>query len=373
MEQMPKVLIIDDEEVVLDSCTQILAAGNFNVTTAPDGEAGLELVEKFRPDIAFIDLKMPGISGTEVLARINEIDPTIVTVVITGYATINSAVEAMKLGAYDFLPKPFMPDEFRLITRRGLEKRRLMLETIALRKEKEMLRDNFAAIVAHELKAPVNAIKQNLYVLDAELSGSLNESQKNRLDRMMVRTDDLLKLIHSWLRVLSVDIGKVRENFKPLSIPDLISTATELVEPHAVRKDIKVIASLQELLSPIEGDEMSLIEALVNIIDNAIKYSYPSSKVSIGAKETGDRIEISISDTGVGIPKEELPRVLGGFYRSESTQAGEASHGLGLTISQRIIEAHNGRIAVDSQPGKSTTFIISLPALKMTEQAKSVI
>jgi len=367
MEQIPKVLIIDDEEVVLDSCTQILAAGNYNVTTAPNGETGLDLAEKFSPDIAFIDLKMPGISGTEVLERINELDPTIVTVVITGYATINSAVEAMKLGAYDFLPKPFTPDEFRLITRRGLERRKLMLETIALRKEKEMLRDNFAAIVAHELKAPVNAIKQNLYVLDMELAGTLNESQKNRLDRMMARTDDLLKLIHSWLRVLSVDIDKVRETFKSLAVPDLIATATELVEPHAVRKDIEVVTSFQEPLSQIEGDEMSLIEALVNIIDNAIKYSYPSSKVTIHTKETGEGIEISVSDTGVGISKEELPRVLGGFYWSESTQADEPSHGLGLTISQRIIEAHDGKIAVDSEPGKGTTFVISLPALKRLE------
>ena len=145
MEDKYKILIIDDEEVVLDSCTEILAGSNYGIATAPDGILGLRFVDEFQPDLVFVDLKMPGLSGLEVLEQIHAADPTIVTIVITGYATISSAVEAMKHGAYDFLPKPFTPDEFRLITRRGLEKRKLVLETIALRREKEMLRENFAA------------------------------------------------------------------------------------------------------------------------------------------------------------------------------------------------------------------------------------
>src|SRR4030066_852723 len=140
MESKSKILIIDDEEVVLDSCTQILKGGNHQIATAMGGDLGLKLIRDFQPDLVFIDLKMPGISGFEVLEKIHGLDPTIVTLVITGYATVDSAVEAMKNGAYDFLPKPFTPDEFRLITQRGLDKRRLVLETISLRREKEMLR-----------------------------------------------------------------------------------------------------------------------------------------------------------------------------------------------------------------------------------------
>ena len=152
MKNQSKIVIIDDEEVVLDSCTLILEGGDYSVTTASNGALGLKLVEENQPDLVFVDLKMPGIPGIEVLEKITESNPTIVSIVITGYATVTSAVEAMKKGAYDFLPKPFTPDEFRLITKRGLERRKLMLETIALRKEKEMLRENFAAIVSHELK-----------------------------------------------------------------------------------------------------------------------------------------------------------------------------------------------------------------------------
>ncbi|MEE9189044.1 MAG: response regulator [Anaerolineales bacterium] len=131
METQSKILIIDDEEIVLDSCTQILASGDFDLRTAENGSLGVSLIEESHPDLVFVDLKMPGISGFEVLEKIQEIDPTIVTIVITGFATIGSAVEAMQRGAFDFLPKPFTPDELRLITRRGLEKRKLVTETQA--------------------------------------------------------------------------------------------------------------------------------------------------------------------------------------------------------------------------------------------------
>ena len=123
----PRILIIDDEQVVLESCTEILADHPYEVATADNGAWGLELVEDFLPDLVFVDLKMPGISGMHVLDSITREHPTVVTVVITGYATVDSAIEAMKKGAYDFLPKPFTPDQFRVIASRSLEKRKLVL------------------------------------------------------------------------------------------------------------------------------------------------------------------------------------------------------------------------------------------------------
>ena len=115
MANQEKILIIDDEEIVRDSCIQILAKRNYKIATAENGAEGLELLEDFQPDLALVDLKMPGLSGYEVLGQIHEYDPTIVTIVITGFATVDSAVESMKKGTYDFLPKPFKPDELRLI------------------------------------------------------------------------------------------------------------------------------------------------------------------------------------------------------------------------------------------------------------------
>lgn len=123
MQPRQKILVIDDEEVVLDSCRSILAGGDYEVTTATEGEEGLRVAAETSPDLVFVDVKMPGISGLEVLERLRSADPSIIVIVITGYATVSLAVDAMKRGAFDFLPKPFTPDEFREITRRGLDRR----------------------------------------------------------------------------------------------------------------------------------------------------------------------------------------------------------------------------------------------------------
>jgi len=364
MNRRYKIVIIDDEEIVLDSCTQILEGSDYDIGTASNGTMGVQLVQEQQPDLVYVDLKMPGISGIEVLEKIKEIDPTIVTVVITGYATVSSAVEAMKQGAYDFLPKPFTPDEFRLITERGIERRHLTLETIALRREKEILRENYAAIVSHELKSPIGSLQQNLWVLVKELEPVLSDTQKARLDRMIIRIDDVMKLIHSWLRVMSVDISKIRESFTILSMKDVIGKVMETVEPHAARKGIDVLTSVPENISPIMGEEISFVEALVNIVGNAVKYSYANSKVLVNVNEQAGYITISISDTGVGIPQNEIPYVFEDFYRGKSNQPPEGSHGMGLTISRRIIEAHDGSISVESSTGKGTTFTIKVPSTR---------
>jgi two-component system sensor histidine kinase/response regulator len=361
-----KILIIDDEEVVLDSCAQILKGGKYQIATATNGNLGLELVKESQPDLVFVDLKMPGISGIEVIEKIRELDPTIVVIVITGFATVSSAVEAMKNGAYDFLPKPFTPDEFRLITQRGLDKRRLVLETISLRKEKEMLREQFAAIVSHELKAPLGAVQQNLFVLIDELSGQLTEDQKNRFERIKTNISDLINLILTWLRVLSVDVMKLRENFKPTSISTIMSKATENVLPTATRKDVEILSTVKEPLPLVNGDEGTLVEAVVNILGNAVKYSRTGSKIILKAEEIENNIVISVADTGIGISKEDLPFIFNDFYTGKDGQKIEKSSGLGLAITRRIIEAHNGSVSVESEFGKGATFEIRLPALKNT-------
>ncbi len=370
METKSKILLIDDEEVVRDSCTQILAGGPFEIATASDGTTGLSLVAGFQPDLVFVDLKMPGISGFEVLEKMQEMDPTIVMVVITGFATISSAVEAMKRGAYDFLPKPFTPEEFRLITRRSLEKRKLTLETISLRREKELLREQFAHIVSHELKAPLSAVQQNLFALEFELANALNESQKEKFERIKARIEDLLKLINSWLKVISTDISTLKQSFKEIAVTSAIMKAMESVETLAARKNVEIVKSFGEPLSPIVGDDLSLSEAFVNILGNAIKYSHDGNKVYLNVEEKSGKIEISIKDSGVGIPPEELPHIFEGFYRGATGQAAATGHGIGLAVSKHIIDAHDGTICALSEPGAGTEFLIALPVISGTNPAK---
>lgn len=369
MTDKAKVLIIDDEEVVLDSCTDILAGENMQIATALNGRLGIERVREFAPDLVFLDLKMPGLSGLEVLQQVLGHDPAIVVIVITGYATVDSAVEAMKKGASDFLPKPFTPDEFRIVVRRGLEKRKLVLETLALRREKELLRENFAAIVSHELKAPLGALQQNLFVLSQELARTLTEEQKQRLERMKVRLNGLLKLIHDWLRVLSADIGKIREQFHPLSMAAVVANAVECVQPQADRANVQMEVSLADPSVQVLGEEGTLGEALINLLSNAVKYSHAGGRVLLRAGVEDGRCVIRVRDWGIGIPSEDLPLILGGFAGVRAGPGGEKGCGLGLALTRRIVEAHDGSIAAESEPGKGSTFVVSLPVLHAASPA----
>jgi signal transduction histidine kinase len=362
-----RILVIDDEAIVLDSCREILEAGGYAVATAADGAQGLRLLEEFRPDLVYVDLKMPGLSGMEVLERIRAADPSIVAIVITGYATLASAVEAMQKGAYDFVPKPFTPAEFRLITARGLEKRRLVQETIALRREQELLREHFAAVIAHEVKSPLAAVQQNLLLLAGELADRLSDSQRDRLARLRARLDDLLKMVDTWLRAIAGDLGKIRERFRPTDIAAVVGRAIEAVQPVARRKDIEISPVLPPSLPPVWGDEGTLGEALTNVLGNAVKYSYGGSQVSVSAHEEDGRVVIAVRDTGVGISPDDLPHIFGDFYRGRAGVGGEGGAGLGLAVTRRIVEAHGGTITAESTPGKGSTFVIVLPVARTAQ------
>ena len=228
-ERRRRILLIDDEPVVLDSCLAILEGGEHDVALASSGAEGLDKARAWAPDLVFVDLKMPGMSGMQVLDVIRSLDPTVVCIVFTGFATIGSAVEAMQLGAYDFLPKPFTPDEFRTMIRRGLERRALVVERAALRREREALRENFAAIVSHELRSPLAAVQQNLFVTIMELEGVVSEDQRRRLERMSSRIGDLLALVNRWLRGFSVDVAPLKEGFRPVAIFAPVANVVESV------------------------------------------------------------------------------------------------------------------------------------------------
>lgn len=356
-----KILVIDDEEIVRESCTRILNNQNYSIKTADDGKMGLEILKQFLPDLVLVDLKMPGLSGFEVLEEIFAFDATIVTVVITGFATVDSAVEAMKKGTFDFIPKPFQPDELRLVVRRGLERRNLVLETIALRKEKEMLREHFAAIVSHELKSPLGAVQQNLYVLADELQEKLTEEQREKVSRLQNRIKELITLINTWLRVISVDISKIQEQFEIIDINPMVHQALETVEGQAVRKDISMTLKVEDGPININGDKGAITEAIVNLLTNSIKYTNMGGEVGLETHRETARAMITVKDNGIGIAEEEIINIFTDFYRGKNIPEGERSSGVGLSITKRIIEAHGGSIIVESELGQGSKFTILLP------------
>ncbi|MBL7123580.1 MAG: response regulator [Actinobacteria bacterium] len=362
---MANILIIDDEDAIRDSCSQVLIKERYKVETAGDGETGLQKLREVKPDLVLVDLKMPGVCGMEVLKNIRDIDPNIITVVITGFATIDSAVESMKQGAYDFLPKPFSPDELRLIVKRGLEKRKLALEAATLREEKMRMEENFITMVSHELRTPLADIQQYFEVILGGITGKVAIKQRKMLEQVRERIDALLKLINDWLDMTRIKTGEVVEKFELLDISSILMDAIGFIRPQAKMRKIALEIDVPTSLKKVKGDKDSLKMMFTNLISNGIRFNHEGGSVLIKAKEQEDHIVVEVSDTGIGILKENLPFIFDEFFRVKSDRTRHITGtGLGLSIVKKIVEAHSGSIKVESELGKGSTFFIIIPKFK---------
>ena len=356
----PKILIIDDEEAICDACCQVLSGEGYLVETSFEGTTGLGRVGDFRPDIVFVDLKMPGMSGMEVLANIREKDENVVLIVITGYATIESAVESMKKGAFDFLPKPFTPDELILITKRALEKRSASLETERLREEKERMRHNFIALVSHELRTPLVVVMQYLETLGCGISGEVSQEQSRIINRMKIRLRELLTLIDRWLKLSRIEELKLEEGFEDISLFSVIQEVIDLVKPLAQEKNVTLeVKSIPSDIT-INGDKEMIKEVFINLINNGIKYNRKGGIVTIESREQENSCVFDISDTGIGITDQEIAHMGEEFYRVKR-EGSAAGSGLGLAIVRKILAIHNGKLKVKGRLNEGSTFSVYLP------------
>jgi len=360
------ILVIDDEQAMRDACHQVLTKDGYRAEVAADGDSGLQKIRQIKPDLILVDLKMPGMSGMELLEKVRDIDPNIVSIVITGYATIESAVEAMKRDAYDFLPKPFTPDQLRIVTRRGLERRALALEAAKLQQEKQKMRENFITLVTHQLRSPLVSIQQYFEVILEGFAGDVNSKQKEMIKDASSRIDELLKLINNWLNMSRIEAGKLVEKFESVDLASILSEAMELLEPLAKDRKVLLQRNFCQGLPVVLGCKESLKQALANVISNAIIYNREAGAVTVSTKEQDHHLVVEISDTGIGISQENLPFIFDEFFRVKTKETRDITgSGLGLPIAQRIIEAHNGSIKVESELGKGSTFSIILPKVNV--------
>ncbi|MFC1633523.1 hybrid sensor histidine kinase/response regulator [Planctomycetota bacterium] len=360
--QKATILVIDDEEAMRDSCCQVLRKNGYVLETAENGLSGLRKIKEIQPDLVLIDLKMPGMSGMELLEKIAEVDPNIVSVVITGYATIESAIEAMKRKAYDFLPKPFTPDQLRIVTERGLERRRLIAETARLYREKEVMRENFMTLVSHQLRSPLNSVKQYFGVIREGFVGEVTDKQKEIIEKAGDSIDGLLQLINDWLDMSRIEAGRIVEEFEPVCPTPMLFDILEVLKPQAEAKNVVLELKSDDNLPRVNGDPKCLREVFLNLLSNGINFNHEEGRVTVTVKEHGDDLVVDVSDTGIGISQENLPFIFEEFFRVKSRETQHITGtGLGLPIAKRIIEAHNGCIKVESELGRGTTFSILLP------------
>jgi two-component system sensor histidine kinase/response regulator len=362
VQERATILVIDDERAMRDACCQALSRDGYNTETAENAEIGLQIVRQVKPDVVMVDLKMPGMGGMELLERIRDIDENIVSIVITGYATIESAVEAMKRNAYDFLPKPFTPDHLRIVIKRGLEKRRLTIESARLQQEKEIMKRNFVTLVSHQLRSPLASVKQYFGVIREGFAGEVTDKQKEIIQKAGGYIDSLLQLINDWLNMSRVEAGRIRDKFEPVSLAAVLSEVLKMLKPQAETKKVALELNSADNPPRLYGDPKCLKEAFLNLLNNAITYNREGGSVTVAVKEQGGDLAVEVSDTGIGISQENLPFIFDEFFRVKSKETQHITGtGLGLPIARKIIEAHNGYVKVASEPGKGTTFSIFLP------------
>jgi signal transduction histidine kinase len=358
------VVVIDDDYAMRLSCEQALAKVGYTVGAFADGARGLEAVGELKPGLVVVDLKMPGLSGLEVITRLHEIDPAITIVVVTGYATIGTAVDAMKAGAYDFLPKPFSPDELRLIVRRGFERRHLQLESRRHEVERELQRRRFVTFVSHQLKTPLAAVHQYLDVL-RQLGDDPEAAAKRRdwLGRCLARTDELRRIIDDWLTLAELQGGTFTRQRIRVDLKDVVARTVAASETLAAQANVTVSVELPAPVYPVRGDPTCVGVLLDNLVTNAIKYNRPGGRVSIRAAEERGEIVAEVTDTGVGVARSALPFLFEEFFRVRQPGRPKVEGtGLGLAICRRIATEMGGAIEVDSTEDVGSTFRVRLPA-----------
>ncbi len=360
--QEKTVFVIDDDEIIRLSCDQILKKSGYNVETFSSGHEGIERLKQARPPLLVVDIKMPELDGFEVIKIVRKLDPDVVIVVITGYATIETAVDAMKMGAYDFLPKPFTPSELRLIIDRGFERWRLAQETQRLRKEKAEVERKFVTLVSHQLKGPLGAVKQYLDVLLFTGKDQFKGETIEWISRSQARITEMIGLIQDWLMLAKLDRGALCDRNASSDIGRIIEDVVKEYRQLPSSANLKLGTEIAPDLAPVRGDGVSLNMLVGNLMSNAVKYNKPDGKVVVRASKQGKWISLEVSDTGIGIPAASLSHLFEEFYRVKAPETQNISGtGLGLVICKKIVDELGGTIEVDSKEGEFTTFVVKLP------------
>jgi signal transduction histidine kinase len=237
-----------------------------------------------------------------------------------------------------------------------------VLQDISHLKELDKMKSEFIAMVAHELRAPIAAVEQQLTVILSRMAGDVSEKQEKLLARAKERTRGLLGLIKDLLDVSKIEAGRMVQYKEPLTLHEIIQKVVDLMRVEAENKkiDLQFPAPSQNPL--IHADRTSMEGVFTNLISNAIKYTPEGGKIWVTLAEEGGFAKASVSDTGIGIKKDDLSRIFDKFYRVRTVETRQiVGTGLGLSIVKSIVDAHLGSISVESEEGGGTTFTVLLP------------
>jgi signal transduction histidine kinase len=379
-------LIIDDERVILDLTSIILRNRGYEVVTASDPAEGFELIAASNPDLVLLDYMMPEMDGLSALREIRQRFPSTYVIMFTGKGSEEIAVELMKAGASDYILKPFNNQDLVERIENVLKIRAMELENQALLLERERLiaeieawnlelearvRENREALqkaqteivqseklatlgylsagMAHEIRNPLNSISLFVQLIK---SGMTDPEKLEYIDKIAKEIDRIDNIVRKLL-----DAAK-RPKFEiaDVMIDRVIDNTLEVFSPQISMNRIKVVRDYRVIPPAIRADPSELEQIFTNLFLNSIHLMPEEGLLKVGLDVSGDYVEIRVTDTGKGIPPENIPNIFDPFFTTSSKGTG-----LGLSVVLRIVKNYNGKIEVEQSDSRGTTFCVRLP------------
>lgn len=366
------VLVVDDEPGIRSGIARTLSHFTvgypfmdediaYQVSEAETGEAAIDMFQNWIPDILLLDNKLPGMDGIEVLEYINDHQLDIEVMMITSFASLELAVKATNIGAYDFVPKPFTPQELRSSIENITKHLFLKRMTRKMNREGKLIRFQFLSVLSHELKTPLNAVEGYLNIMHDREAGNDLEAYDEMISRSLQRVAGMRKLIMDFLDLTQIESGRKKREIKETDLVQIAKMSAESLGPMAIQKEVEIhMKGLQHL--PFTGDRDELEIVFNNLLSNAIKYNRVGGQVTIDFSTTPQAIVVQVADNGIGIPENDLPKLFKEFVRIKNENTRHiAGSGLGLSIVKRIVDQYNGKIGVVSQLEKGSAFTLTFP------------
>jgi len=366
-----RLLIVDDETALMQALCDTLRDQGYDVVGCSSGEAGLAEMQKAPFDLLLTDLTMPGMDGITLLRAALQIDPTLVVIMMTGAGTIGSAVEAMQSGALDYILKPFKLSAVLPVLARGLAVRRLRQRNAALEREvrehsaeleaTNIELDAFTRSVSHDLRTPLNALIGFSSLLTMKYAPQMEAEPRLWLDQIERAAKRMNQLIDDLLRLSR--LGRQALSLEPVDLGSLVRGVVDELIPAQDRQHAQVLVGA---LPRVDADPPLLRQVFVNLLSNASKFTRRTTHptIEIGCSHGSEGQVFFVRDNGAGFDMAHADRLFGAFERLHRAEEFEGS-GVGLSIVQRIVQRHGGRIWAEGKPGQGATFYFTLEAVSL--------
>jgi signal transduction histidine kinase len=364
-----KVLLIEDnpgDALLLREKLAEVSGASFNLEWSDRLSTGLERLGRGDLDVVLLDLSLPDSQGLDTLLRTFKHAPQVPIVVMTGLDDQDLGMKAVHEGAQDYLVKGQADGNMLVRSMHyAMERHRMIMQLEQTQKQELQMKDQFLSHVSHELRTPLNTLYQFVTILLDGLAGDINSEQREYLEIILAKTNELRTMVSDLLDVTRTKTGKIVIEPRHLPLVELISEMQASFQVAATAKGLTLSSNVPVDLPPAYADADRARQILTNLIDNALKFTAQGGTIAISAEvseEDPNFICISVADTGSGISPEDRRRVFEYLYQANnSAEATRKGLGLGLYICKELVSYHGGRIWVQSSLGHGSTFFFTLP------------